>query len=302
MRKRVSLLLLPFLPLLPITQTAAACTGFAVYSGGRAWYGMNFDYPERSEIAFTISEREERIIFRMLFEEDDRWIPTVAMNDRGLFASMQYQCPMIEGKDVPGEDEIYVWQVFEVSTTLFSTVSQVREILDEAQLIQMEFPTLHLLAADPDGNAIIAEAGDEGNAITEMEHGFLVMTNFRNADFTGISGDLVRGVGAERYITAYALLSEFEGVVGPREVMNVLKETRNEDDVYVTRVSMVFDPYKAEVYICLAGDFDRIWKASLSEGMLETWSAPDGERISFDLSEPLSESNMLTALPTRPGS
>ncbi len=204
MRKRLSIpfILLASIPLFSVAHSAGACTGFAVYSGDSAWYGMNFDYPESSEIGFTVSAHGERIVFRM---------------------------------------------VFEAAETLFSTVAQVRELLGEVLLVHAPFPTLHLLVADPGGNALITEVGDVGNAVAEMEDDFLVMTNFRNADFTGLSRDLVSGVGADRYITASSLLSEFEGIVSPLEVMYVLSKARSEDEVFVTRVSMVFDPSSAWV-------------------------------------------------------
>ena len=35
---------------------------------------------------------------------------------------------------------------------------------------------------------------------------------------------------------------------------------------------MVFDPEKGEVYIALKGDFTRIWKVSIADGTIETFS------------------------------
>ena len=37
-----------------------------------------------------------------------------------------------------------------------------------------------------------------------------------------------------------------------------------------TRCSMVFDPDKKEIFICLEGDFKKIWKISLKNQTIET--------------------------------
>jgi hypothetical protein len=35
--------------------------------------------------------------------------------------------------------------------------------------------------------------------------------------------------------------------------------------------AMVFDPYKKEIFICLEGNFDKIWKVSLVNQSIGTW-------------------------------
>jgi hypothetical protein len=264
--------------------TAEACTGIAVYSGERPLYGMNFDYPSSSEVAFETGAETGRTVFRLLFREDGSWIPTAAMNDRGLFASMQYQCPMVEDADPPGEGEVYVWNVFGTATGMLSATGQVRGVLEEVVMVHASFPTLHLLVADPRGDALIAEVGEGENAITDLDGDFIVMTNFRNADFPDQNPESVAGIGADRFAVAHHLLTGFEGDCGPAELMGILSAARSHDQTFVTRVSMVFDPEELAVYICLDTDYDRMWRASLESCLLEEWSGDEAVGTGLSLS------------------
>ena len=52
------------------------------------------------------------------------WVPTVGMNGFGLFSSLQYQYPMIEGTPVPAPDQLYIYQLFNTAINDCSAVSE----------------------------------------------------------------------------------------------------------------------------------------------------------------------------------
>ena len=99
-----------------------------------------------------------------------RWVPTAGMNEHGLFSSLQYQCPMIEGTPVPSPDQLYIYQLFSTAINDYSSVIELECIIDLVELINLYDLTLHTLIADPSGNALIAEAGDGENLITGIKN------------------------------------------------------------------------------------------------------------------------------------
>jgi len=59
---------------------------------------------------------------------------------------------------------------------------------------------------------------------------------------------------------------------GLAEAIGTLEAAVNIDSVWGTQASMIFDPLERIVYIGIDGDFQRIWKVSMDECIIETWS------------------------------
>ena len=256
-----------------LVSISIACTGYAVY-GDEVWYGMNFDYPPESEIRFIVSDSDGCSTFMMHFFNNDRlfWVPTVGMNEHGLFSSLQYQCPMIEGTQELSEGQLYVYQLFHAAINDCVSVYEVECIIDSAELVNLYDLTLHTLIADPLGNALIAEAGDGENLITGINGNWIVMTNFRNADFINTLPAEIVGVGDERYRNALSYIEEHYNSFGLSEAIGTLEAAVNNHAEWDTKASMVFDPLEGIVYIGIDGDFQRLWRVSMGQGIIETWS------------------------------
>ncbi|MCK4672077.1 MAG: linear amide C-N hydrolase [Candidatus Aegiribacteria sp.] len=262
-----------------MTSIAVACTGYAVYAD-ETWFGMNFDYPPESEICFNVSEYGSGLVFDMSFYDGDRdiWIPTVAMNEHGMFSSLQYQCPMIEGEPDPEYDERYIWELFITSIDDCTSMEQVEAFIDTVKLVNMYELTLHILIADTSGRAIIAEAGFDENLITYIEGNWIVMTNFKIADSRDISVGKIEGVGADRYRNALAFLEDnFDGFV-LEDAFGTLEAAVNTDEIWFTKASTIYDPLNRTVYVCIDSDFDRIWKVSMDNRSIETFYGFDSDR------------------------
>lgn len=266
-----------------LTSIASACTGYAAYAE-KAWYGMNFDYPPESEISFNVSIRDSCNIFSMSFYDWDMWIPTVAMNEYGVFSSVQYQCPMIEGEETPGEHERFIWQLFETAINHCSSLEKVETFIDSIELINIPDLTLHTIIADTSDHAIIAEAGNDENLITYINGDWLVMTNFKIADHHDIPIEEIEGVGADRYRKALAFLEDNFDDFDLEDAIGTLEAARNTDEVWSTKASTIYDPSNRTVYICIDGDFNHVWIVSMDERNIRTFSGFDTDQ-SMDLDE-----------------
>ncbi len=255
-----------------LISVCTACTAFAVYSH-ETWFGMNFDYPPESDIRFCLSDPSDCTVFTMEFYVTDRmtWVSTAGMNEYGLFASLQYQYPMIEGIPSPQEDQLYLYQLFGMALSECISLGEVVSIINSAELINLRDLTLHALIADASGNALIAEAGDEENLISMIDDNWIIMTNFKNADFTGLPPEEIVGVGDERYRRALAFIEDNYAGFGVTEALKTLQAAVNDDPVWGTKASMAFDPADRVVYIGIDGNFQRIWKLSIDDRILQTW-------------------------------
>ena len=78
-------------------------------------------------------------------------------------------------------------------------------------------------------------------------------------------------IGSERYKIAHRYIRSNLKAFDTEKGMEVLKQAQSMSEIYPTRSSMVFDPYKKEIFICLEGNFDKICKISLLNQSIETW-------------------------------
>jgi len=254
-------------------SVSIGCTGYAVYAD-KVWYGMNFDYPPESDIKFSVSDFEGCSIFIMQFFDDNRmmWLPAAGMNEHGIFSSLQYQCPMIEGTPMRSPDQLYIYQLFITAINDYSSLDEVECIIDSVELINLHDLTLHTLIADTAGNALIAEAGNGENLITRINGDWIVMTNFPNADFINTPPEEIVGTGGYRYRRALAYIEENYNSFGLTEAIGTLETAVNTDSIWSTKASMIFDPLERIVYVIIDSDFQRIWRVSMNDGTIRTWS------------------------------
>lgn len=268
----VVVLLLTIVSTLPSAK-ALACTGYAVYSD-TVYYGMNFDYPD-VPISFNISYDNSGIkFFHMDFKEEDTYIMTVGMNDKGRFASCQM---LYNGGNLVStikENEIGVGDVFLGSLCSNPSFDEIIDYLSDHRLVDL-YRNLHTLIADPSGKAMVLEAGKENNLISDIgDKQFIVMTNFLNSSIKDDDKKDVSGVGSDRYLTAYNYIQENIDSFDYDKAFNVLESTV-QTSTYPTQSSMVFLPEKLEIYIALNRNFNKIWKVDIEKGTIESFAGFD---------------------------
>lgn len=248
-------------------STPLACTSFAVYSGSPL-YGMNFDYPE-VPVRFTIREFGDLQVFQMEFMDEGDYIPTVGMNNQGLFASSQMLFPEMP-ETFPGEGTpMTIWQLYQAGLYSHSTVAEVLALVDEFQITNSSL-TLHTLFADPSGAAVVVEVMDDKEELTPLTGQSIVMTNFPVSSIQGKPIEEIEGVGADRYQIA---VHDIQKNVDDFQVDNgllVLEQTALAGE-FSTQASMVFDPINLLVYIALDRDYSKVWLASLKENTITTY-------------------------------
>ncbi len=257
-----------------------ACTGFAVYvDAENIFYGMNFDY-SNTDMIFTIRDSESLKVFEMGFRSGAYWAYTVGMNSSGLFCSDQEQHPIIHNYDPKEPNELYMWDLHRFALYNFSSINQIENyLLDKRLRHHSSWASCHLLAADLNSDACIFEVGDIDDEIIPMSGQYMVMTNFRNADFVGVPYDEVYGVGADRYKTACEYIEENLTNFDFDDGIELLDQTAHS----ITLCSMLFLPLENEVFIKLKGEPSKIWRLSISEQFIETFQGfNDYLRIPLD--------------------
>ena len=256
-----------------VSQEGIACTSFSVSSGeNKVLYGMNFDYYPNSLIFFLIKPGIQKKVFFIKCEKKTGHLVNFAgMNTDGLFTNMQLLFPYDFSRWREGPNTIFFWQLYERSLMSLGSVQDVRDLLNERRLILGAGVTLHSLFADRHGDALVVEAGHEGNKIVNKKNKFLIMTNFPNSDFVNVPVQEVKGAGSERYKAAYNYLLQNSGSFCVDSGMKLLKTVMNTNPDFPTLCSFVFDPEQALVYVSLEGDFHKIWRVSIKESIIETW-------------------------------
>lgn len=246
----------------------SACTSFAVYSE-KTIYGMNFDYEPNLLQIFTISSGIQGKVFQLRpfgFGE------VAGMNSKGLFASCQGLIPEENPPATREKNQISTWIFHQMVLSRFEQMSQVLGFLNNKQVVQSFGTSMHNLVADRFGNAIVVETGENENQITSILDQHIVMTSIPNYRLKGKSFKEAEGIGAERFKVAHRYIkSNIEGFDIEKGI-EVLKLAKYQSETFKTRCSMVFDPDKKEIFICLEGDFRKIWKVSMENQTIETHS------------------------------
>ncbi len=246
---------------------AYACTSFAVYSD-ETLYGMNFDYPE-TDMKFIIEESNGTKAFFMQFKQGNSYSSTVGMNAKGLFVSTQMLYPKEAGKNNRSRDELFVPELNGYIKN-HDNVQEILQAIDNKRLVQLSSLTLHNLFADADGNAVITEAGKEKNELLSISGGFMVMTNFKNSDYTDKPYDEISATGSDRYIKAYKYMLDNKADFHFENAQECLKMTV-QNGSYPTLLSMVFSPEEKCVYAALHQNFEKLWRISIEDKSIETW-------------------------------
>jgi hypothetical protein len=233
---------------------------------------MNFDYNPNSRLGFLVKPGIQKKIFHMAFDWDKgNKVVTVGMNTEGLFANMQLLYPSDLSGWKRGPNTSFFWDIYEEALKSFGRVQDVRVLLNERRVIQGAGVTLHSMFADKQGDALVIEAGHDGNRIVNKKDKFIIMTNFPISDFLDVAVQEVEGVGAERYKATYNYLLQNSVSFSVDSGMKLLKNVVNRIPFFPTRCSFVFDPEKAFVYLSLDGNFDKIWRVSIEKSTIETW-------------------------------
>jgi hypothetical protein len=252
-----------------------ACTSFAVY-GNKIFYGMNFDYPQ-VELQFTIIHYEGMKIFQAHFFENGYLAAVCGMNSSGVFSSIQMLYPQVTSWPERHENEIDLYEAYILALLQVDSLQEALTYFDTTctKAIHINGLSLHDFFADKNKNAFVLEVGTENNLFTFMENDFIVMTNFPNNQFAGRPMEEVSGVGADRYKTAYQYIQTNKDSFSFDNGIETLRRTMQTGGGYPTQVSLLFDPISNEAYIILRRNFNKIWKVSINNETIETFSGFD---------------------------
>lgn len=272
MKKQLLIFLFGNLLVIIICNQAISCSSFALYAD-KPIYGMNFDY-ERFPMKFLIDESDGIKTFHLAFQRplggEMVWARTGGMNDRGLFASVQEEYPYRVNPPMPGNDEIFIYQLYD-NLNLSGNVAEIETTCKEKKLIQLKAVSVHCMFADITGNAVIAEVGDEKNKVIKIKNKFMVMTNFPNRSLVGKNYKEAKGIGEQRYIAGYEYIKNNSKDFDIAKGMSLLELMKNKSPGYPTCCSMVFDPVNNDIYIALFANYRKILRVSLEDNTIITF-------------------------------
>lgn len=250
--------------------SAAACTSFAVYAD-RPWYGINFDYYPQLPLRFGLTEGPAGRVFIIGADVPEiGWIHVAGMNASGLFSASQVLLPVVTPVAVPGEDRVSNYAFHQMALLKFTAVSQARQYLTGRRVVQLPNSSIHTLMADAKGRAVVIETGKQANHLTPIQGRYMVMANFAQHSLAGRDFDQAVGMGADRFKAAHRYIGRNLAEFDLDRAWGALKAALNRSPIHPTRCSLVFDPRAGEVFICINGDFSRVWKASLARGTIQT--------------------------------
>lgn len=268
--KRIAIVVFAVVIIVGTPHLLRACTSFAVYSD-QTVYGMNFDYLPDALQKFTISSCIQGKVFQMGSRAQFGFADVVGMNSKGLFASCQMLFPEGKPPDKRSKIQISTGVFHQITLNRFEQVPQVKSFLNKRKVVHSIGASLHHLVADRFSDAMMVEVGEIENQITGIQDRYIVMTNFPNHQLKGKSFEEAEGVGAERFKIANRYIKDNFKIFDIQKGIEVLKLAQNTSEIYPTRCSMVFDPKKKEIYICLEKNFEKIWKVSLENQTIETY-------------------------------
>lgn len=247
------------------------CISFAVYSQNNPIYGMNFDSGDM-DLKLNIYNYADREVFFFSGLMDKTYRDIAGINSDGLFVCSQALEYSLGFQPYSNGNKVCVFDVVEETLRVGDKVSDFSDVLNNRNAFySVKNPYfsnmgLHTVIADKYGDAVILEEGINNNVISKMDGRFIVMTNFPNSKFENQKFDEVYGCGADRYIKAYKDIDDRIDCFGIDDAFEVLRRASQAPNSQAPTIcSIVFDPLKAEIYICFNIDFDKRWKVSIKE-------------------------------------
>ncbi len=249
---------------------------------------MNFDFPD-VELIFRLAAGRSGPVFYLCFEWNGAVNEVAGMNTAGLFSAAQILVAHFEIEPPPREDLVRPYEIFSHALKNSDRIAEVLEFLGERRLGYTTLRKGHQLYADRFGNTCVLEPSPQGNRIYCSSEPFAVLAN------RPLKRELERAAagagqpGADRFQTAHSLIREKlacgdgnHGNAGPdfrpgrsfhlEDGLEILRRTALTQGRFTTQSSMVCDPQAGEIYLALHRDFSRLWKLSLIEGTIETFS------------------------------
>ncbi len=245
-----------------------ACTSFAVY-GRETWYGMNFDNADW-DIRLSITRTGGRSIFWFEFGNG---LQLAAMNDAGVFANLQILDQNVPQTYANVAGGLSMGGLYEYAIESSNSLDDLKRLIGNRRIVPWGGDELHSLIADRNGEAMIVEPFGSFHGVVPKEGPFIVMTNFPAYDFIGREPESVYGIGADRYRIAHAYISEHLEDFGYEEAFATLERSVQGPEAYFpTRASFVLNPDTREIFLCFARDFSKVWRISMDDGTIETFS------------------------------
>ena len=254
-------------------EPAWGCSLFAVYSNPEDMlFGRNFDWdfspglllytdPPNGyasvsmvdisylgfggEKAFGLTDSSLSELNDLLYAP---WIPFDGLNETGLAVGMA-AVPPGGMKNDPAKETIDSVMVIRKILDNADSIEDAVEIIKNYNIDMGSGPPLHYLIADKSGRSVLVEfSGGEVREIKNTDP-WQIATNFLVSE----AGDSSDGY-CWRYGVIARQLAEAEGVLGPKQALNLLEDVAQES----TQWSVVYGMTSGEINLVMGGEFSDV--------------------------------------------
>lgn len=249
---------------------SSACSSFADFSAGSAWFGTNFDCHPESEMLFKIETNTvgARVFTMSLVTGDGPVRAAAGMTADGRFSALHAIDAPWTGPS-PDSGNAFIFWPFLALLLRGADMDDIRDLVANDTFVQCEDTPLHVIVADASGDAMVIEVGESGNEVLERTtEPCIVMTEFPRCSWRNASPSELDGCGADSSRMVLEALLEVGGVTDPKQGMAVLEAARSTRADRPTRASVLFDARGGAVYIAPLGRYDTIWRVEIESGMM----------------------------------
>lgn len=236
------------------------CTSFVLYAD-QTYIGMNLDISDRP-IKFGMRGADQLLV---TLHDGSRFSPAFGINRSGTFMNLLMVDPIEAGVYRRGKNCVHINQIYDDVLTGEIAPDALSDFLRDKAVVNVPNFSLHSMIAARDRNAYVIEPGRANLPFDGNSHDFLVLTNFPLADFADRDYRAVTGVGADRYITACAMLSERAHPFSVEQGFAILAATSQAGGDFPTQLSMLAIPEADIVYFALARDYSRRYAFSFAD-------------------------------------
>lgn len=241
------------------------CTSFVVHMDNTI-IGMNFDISKRP-IKMILQKNSQ---FLILQYENGEFHPAFGFNNSGTFMNLLMVDPNEEGKYRRGKQCVHIMKLFDEVLSDKIELSSLHEYLHDHTIVNVPNFSVHSMVAGMNQNSFIIEPGRSNINMSEIDHDFMVLTNFSLSDQSHDEHREVRGPGSDRYTQAYEMIQNNKETFSKDVGFSVLEETAQYSGEYPTQLSVISVPAESLIYFTLNGDFNKTFEFSFSDLQIRT--------------------------------
>jgi hypothetical protein len=233
---------------------------------------MNFDNDGKSLKLASLTGRD----LTFLVVVNNSFFPSFGVSSNGVFVNDLMVDDTGKGQYLRQNERRWA------STKLVQTIlggalgsDEIAQILATVEIVNNPGMCTHNLIVAPDSRAWVVEHDIRNLEVKLADHSSVTLTNFPLSRHAEIQPAQAQGSGADRYGAVRECLAKAGGKIGVAEAFAVLRGARQDDDVWKTELSLVYDMASRVVWLSHDGSFKPNAEFHLDSGTLRLSSGKE---------------------------